>query len=338
MLQISVIIPAYNVSDYIEACLYSVIQQTYKELEIIVIDDGSTDNTLEKINQLAKKHAQMRVYSHANIGISATRNKGVKLATGDYITFVDSDDALDPHMYEKMVASLEDSPADIVTIGVDRLAEDQTYRSSLHRRFMKETIYNTSIYESTRLLYDTTSWNKIYRKSFWEKEGLEFPEGYIYEDIPVVMKAYLATKHVNLIADVGYLWRTRTNGSKSFTQQKNSIKLAKDRLYSMRLVDAYFKEEQVSELLQYKKERKFLKIDLFSMMEWAFLSRKYYKQIQPLIKNYVEHHIHTDAMAEISKIKQKFYRYLLNNNYLLFLFTSYRYTAGKLFKKIKNKL
>lgn len=336
MLQLSVIIPAYNVSEYIEACLYSVIQQTYQALEIIVINDGSTDDTLEKITQIAAEHPQIQVYSHENIGLSATRNKGVALASGEYITFVDSDDVLDPRMYEKMVASLYEAPADIVTIGVDRLAEDQTYTSVLHKRFMKETIYNTSIFESTRLLYDTTSWNKIYRKSFWEKEQLEFPEGYLFEDIPVVMKAYLATKQVNLIAEVGYLWRTRTSGNKSITQQKNSLKMSKDRLHALHLVDSYFAEKNVGETLQYKKELKFLEIDLFSMMEWAFLSKAYYKEIQPLIKAYVESHIHTDAMQGLSKIKQQFYRYLLVDNYPLFVWTSLRYAAKKIFKKIKN--
>lgn len=336
MLQLSVIIPAYNVSEYIEACLYSVIQQTYQALEIIVINDGSTDDTLEKITQVAAEHPQIQVYSHENIGLSATRNKGVALATGEYITFVDSDDVLDARMYEKMVGSLYEAPADIVTIGVDRLAEDQTYTSVLHKRFMKETIYNTSIFESTRLLYDTTSWNKIYRKAFWEREQLEFPEGYLFEDIPVVMKAYLATEQVNLIAEVGYLWRSRTSGNKSITQQKNSLKMTKDRLHALHLVDSYFAEKNVGETLQYKKELKFLKIDLFSMMEWAFLSKAYYKEIQPLIKAYVEAHIHTDAMQGLSKIKQQFYRYLLADNYPLFVWTSWRYAAKKIFKKIKN--
>ena len=110
---VSVIIPAYNIEDYIGRCLDSVISQTYKNLEIIVVDDGSRDHTGEILDNYAKKDRRIKVIHKENGGVSSARNKGIEAAEGDYIGFIDGDDLIEPEMYKTLVDLLEEENADI---------------------------------------------------------------------------------------------------------------------------------------------------------------------------------------------------------------------------------
>ena len=105
-IKISIIIPIYNVEDYLVECLESIINQTYKNLEIICVNDGSTDKSLMVIKEYEKKDKRIKVISHSNKGVSAPKNAGMKIATGDYITFVDPDDLIDLNVYEKCIESI----------------------------------------------------------------------------------------------------------------------------------------------------------------------------------------------------------------------------------------
>ncbi len=108
MSKISVIVPIYNAEAYLNRCLDSIINQTYSDLEIILINDGSTDNSLDICLEYASKDKRIVVYNQTNKGISKTRNKGIELATGDYIGFVDSDDIISPRMYETLYNLMTD--------------------------------------------------------------------------------------------------------------------------------------------------------------------------------------------------------------------------------------
>lgn len=104
-MKISVIVPVYNVEQYLEQCLNSIIEQTYRDLEIIIVNDGSTDGSAKICDEFGRKDIRIRVVHQINGGVSSARNIGITLATGDYITFVDSDDWLEKEMYEKMIAA-----------------------------------------------------------------------------------------------------------------------------------------------------------------------------------------------------------------------------------------
>ena len=114
---VSVIIPAYNIEDYIGRCLDSIISQTYKNLEIIVVDDGSRDYTGEILDNYAKKDRRIKVIHKENGGVSSARNKGIEAAEGDYIGFIDGDDLIEPGMYKTLVDLLEEENADIAHCG-----------------------------------------------------------------------------------------------------------------------------------------------------------------------------------------------------------------------------
>lgn len=122
---VSVIIPAYNIEDYIGRCLDSVISQTYKNLEIIVVDDGSRDHTGEILDNYAKKDRRIKVIHKENGGVSSARNKGIKAAEGDYIGFIDGDDLIEPEMYKTLVDLLEEENADISHCGYQMVFPDR---------------------------------------------------------------------------------------------------------------------------------------------------------------------------------------------------------------------
>ena len=120
---ISVVIPVYNIEKYLERCVYSVREQTYKNLEIILVDDGSTDNSGLICDKLAAEDAGIRVFHKKNGGSSSARNLGISKAQGEYIGFVDSDDYIEPDMYELLYAAIQEYDADIAQIGRDEIDE-----------------------------------------------------------------------------------------------------------------------------------------------------------------------------------------------------------------------
>lgn len=122
---VSVIIPAYNIEDYIGRCLDSIISQTYKNLEIIVVDDGSRDYTGEILDNYAKKDRRIKVIHKENGGVSSARNKGIEAAEGDYIGFIDGDDLIEPEMYKTLVDLLEEENADIAHCGYQMVFPDR---------------------------------------------------------------------------------------------------------------------------------------------------------------------------------------------------------------------
>ena len=122
---VSVIIPAYNIEDYIGRCLDSIISQTYKNLEIIMVDDGSRDHTGEILDNYAKKDRRIKVIHKENGGVSSARNKGIEVAEGDYIGFIDGDDLIEPEMYKILVDLLEEEDADIAHCGYQMVFPDR---------------------------------------------------------------------------------------------------------------------------------------------------------------------------------------------------------------------
>ena len=127
---ISVIVPVYNIEAYLRKCIDSILAQTYTNLEIILVDDGSTDNSGEICNEYAAKDARIRVIHKGNGGLSSARNTGIDIATGKYIGFVDSDDYLAPDMYEKLLGAIVNNHADISVCNVHHVDENEELISS----------------------------------------------------------------------------------------------------------------------------------------------------------------------------------------------------------------
>ena len=172
---ISVIVPVYNVEPYLGKCLDSIVNQTYRDLEILVIDDGYTDRCKVICDEYKNRDERIRVFHTENRGLSAARNIGLNEANGEWIGFVDSDDWIESDMFETLVKKAEKSSSDIVECGVFREYSDRTEKN------MKRT-FDLSGVETIHALIRgeifNTVWNKLWHRKTWE--GIRFPEGRVY--------------------------------------------------------------------------------------------------------------------------------------------------------------
>ena len=182
---VSIIIPVYNVEKYLDKCVASVVNQTYTNLEIILIDDGSPDNCPAICDAWKARDPRINVIHQQNGGLSVARNEGLKLATGEFIGFVDSDDWIEPQMVELLLTALLETEADIA---VCRYQVDLGTSKEVHEKIesTERNVYSSE--DALRKLLAVEGsicnyvWNKLYRKSVISK--IFFPEGKMYEDIP----------------------------------------------------------------------------------------------------------------------------------------------------------
>lgn len=232
--QLSVIMPVYNVEGYLEEAAGSVLGQSFRELELILVDDGSTDASGELCDELAGRDPRVVVVHQANGGLSAARNAGIALARGEYWTCVDSDDLIPPEAYARMMAQITSSGSDVVTGNVLRFRGAETWPSYLQTRSPHDTVLaGVTLRDQPTLINDATAWNKIFRTSFWREQGIEFPVGRLYEDMLPMARAFVAAKSIDVLPDGVYLWRVRLEGG-SITQRNDRLENLTDRLFMMR--------------------------------------------------------------------------------------------------------
>ena len=173
---LSVIIPVYNVEQYLERCVLSVVYQTYRNLEILLIDDGSKDNSGEICDQLARSYNRIRVLHKENGGLSDARNAGLSLAKGEYITFLDSDDYIHPETYSILISQMEENEADITECRTVKVYS--TFPPML--KIEAAQIIRMNREEAMLSSYDwkyftAVVWNKIYKREIVEDPGGTLP-------------------------------------------------------------------------------------------------------------------------------------------------------------------
>lgn len=224
---ISVIVAAYNIADYIERGINSIRSQTYQNLEIIVVDDGSTDTTGDICDRLAMKDARVQVIHKENGGPAQARNVGIARAKGSYIGFVDGDDWIDPDMYEKMLGALKEQEADIAICRYRQVHKTYTEDLSVDRAvvFEEQEALQYYVQETKEYAIQNAAWNKLYKREILT--GIAFPSGKWYEDIMFATMAlaragrcvYLDTAYYNYIIDrEGSIMNTQIN-PRTFTDQ-----------------------------------------------------------------------------------------------------------------------
>ena len=206
---ISIIIPVYNVEKYLNKCLNSVIEQTYKNIEVILIDDGSTDNSGKICDEYAKNDIRIKIIHQQNGGVSTARNNGLEHATGKYITFVDSDDYIEKEMIETMAKKIMKKNADIVICGVtDRDEENNIINQSLNK---KENVFNNieAIKEMLdEKLFNCVCWAKLYKKELFR--NIKFNSKIrIAEDMDVLYRVFYKSNKIIQIPERLYNWTSR---------------------------------------------------------------------------------------------------------------------------------
>ncbi len=232
MPSLSVVVPAYQVVEWLEESLRSVLDQSMRDLEVVVVDDGSTDGTGELADRIAGEDPRVRVIHQPNAGLGAARNAGTAVATGELLTFADSDDLVVPGAYERLVTSLRETGSDLAIGSVERLRGEETFMTPLMRENHREPFRGVRIDDAPLLLADVFAWNKVYRREFWDSHGLRFPERVSYEDQPTLTEALVHARFDSLVEPV-YWWRVREDGT-SISQQRADVADLRDRLETKR--------------------------------------------------------------------------------------------------------
>lgn len=209
MSKVSVIIPVYNSEKYIGKCLDSVLNQTYKDIEIIVINDGSKDNSQKVIDEYKNKYSNIVAIEQKNMGVSKTRNNAIKIAKSEYIMFIDNDDFTDKDYIEVLLKNAEEGKQDIIISGYRR--PTQTGKIIRTMKLKNE--------EWSKVMV-LTPWAKIYRKDYLIKNNIQFLENNIGEDVYFNLQAMFLTDKIKIIDYIGYNWFFNTS-SVSNTIQKD---------------------------------------------------------------------------------------------------------------------
>lgn len=290
--KISVIVPIYMVEKYLNRCIKSIVDQTYKNIEIILVDDGSLDLCPKICDEWAKKDDRIKVIHKENGGLSDARNAGLLVATGDYISFIDSDDWIDQDMYTKMIDLFDAYDADIV-----KCAYEKTSKNINTVIQPKLEVYKLDAIEFQKGLYDGTSksdivvWNKIYKKELFD--NLKFPVGKIHEDQFLIPKITLKCKNI-VCTNQKYYY---------YYQSDNSI------------MRSAFNKNRLDALLSFEETRKiYLENNLLVLVElldasYSFLLIKYYNLSFTYLNN----------RSISKKIKKHFnsrIKIYMNNHYL----------------------
>ena len=267
---LSVVVPVYQVEAYLAACLDSLLAVRYPHLEIIVVDDGSTDGSAAIAESYRAHDDRIRVVRQENAGLGAARNTGVREASGDLVTFVDSDDTVPPNGYGKMVRILGETGSDFAVGSLRRQVRGRYVERHWLRKLHAEQRLAITIDQAPDMLGNIWAVTKVFRRDFLERIGLEFPVGVRYEDQVPITRAYLQARSFDVLTDSVYLWRTRVEGT-SITQQKHQAEDLRDRLAAKQQVAALL-DEGASERVVSQWYTKVFRLDLMPYYRAALIA------------------------------------------------------------------
>ena len=254
--KISIIVPIFNVGGYLRKCVKSILNQTYKNIELILVNDGSTDDTNNICLEFKKNDKRVKYISTTNKGVSHARNEGLLIATGEYITFVDADDYIEPNMYEEIIKDMEENEADIGICGFDNgedMQEKNIEKEVLNKEDAIKGLFNDDSYRGFL-------WNKVYKKEF------------LYDET----KMKLFDERLKIMEDLVYNYEVFKSVNKVIYDyrkfyhyiQRNSsvlnIKFSKARLTALTALDILIKKLQ-DEVIKNKLKIHYLKSASYSL-------------------------------------------------------------------------
>ncbi len=203
---VSIIVPVYNVEDYLAFCLDSLLMQTYENIEVIAVDDGSTDSSLAILNAYAATDQRLRVISQANSGPSAARNLGLTICHGEYITFMDSDDWAELTLIEKLVNALETDQCDIAICGHWIAGSHFKFKVRNRKSCVLDQKQAVKMILQDKVIKNY-AWGKMIRRNLLP--ALRFPLDQIYEDVRSIYKVFLQASRFSLLNEPLYYYRMR---------------------------------------------------------------------------------------------------------------------------------
>ena len=247
--KVSIIVPIYNTEKYIKECLESIIKQTYRNIEIIIINDGSTDNSEDIIEQYKDKDSRINIIKQKNLGVSYSRNIGINAATGDYIMFVDSDDIIIENYIEQMMDILKKDKLDIIKSSYKKFNNNTSIYTNVS--FFKENYKIINKNEINKLFIKTTNFNsscmQIINKKIIDNNNVRFDINIGFaEDFLFTYKIFLLSNKIGYINNNGYLCRENNESSSRTGQINKQIKNCTDTIKAYNILYNKQNNQEVS--------------------------------------------------------------------------------------------
>lgn len=223
--KISVLIPVYNAQKYIKSCVDMLSKQTFSDIEIICLNDGSTDNSVEILQQLATQEKRLKIVTQENGGVAVARNRLIQEAQGKYIAFVDADDKVLPEYLEKLYVAAEKEQADISKCFFQEIDENDVCSAAncSSRFYMRPD--DTWQARFSAGYYDSVVWGKLFRRTFLIENKLQFRPGHVAEDLPFVVQSFMAANAIVYVPEPLYLYRKGVSGAITANSQKMAVDL-----------------------------------------------------------------------------------------------------------------
>ena len=268
MYKISVIVPVYNVEKFLAQCLESLVLQTYKNLEIIIVDDGSSDNSYKIYKKYAKSDSRIQIIKQKNAGVSAARNTGLASATGEYVHFIDSDDYIDIDYYEKMLKASRSMSPDIIAGGVVS-QNAPLYNIVYDSKCVLKT--STEKFLITNALNNCTVWRYLFKRDFLIKNKLTFVTGRIFEDMLFTPNAILLANYIVTVPDAKYYYVFNEG---SLLNKKYTANHEAQYAYAEQRLNQFISDNNLSHI---KKRLEHLEITTYKFLMFKIFRRVFYK-------------------------------------------------------------
>lgn len=292
-IKVSVIVPVYNVEKFIDKCLNSLVKQSLKEIEIIVVNDGSPDNSQKIIDKYVKKYPEkVQSFIKENGGQGSARNIGIVKAKGEYISFVDSDDFVEKDMYKKLYNKAKENNYDIVVCGNYNVSED--YQNKNIDAFINN--YNTDL--ENIFFGKMAVWNKIYKRDILIKNKLEFKEKVWYEDLAFTLKAIMNSNTFAFIDEPLYDYLIREGSTMNNSNVQRNLEI----------LDAF------NDILSYIQHNK--KEEYFSKIEFLAIDHIYISAIVRVLKAEADDKVKRETINKLIDYMNKKFPNYKNNKYI----------------------
>ena len=291
--KLSIIVPVYGVEKYIDKCLNSLVKQSLKEIEIIVVNDGTKDNSQKIIDKYVKEYPdKIKSYIKENGGQGSARNYGLKKATGEYIGYVDSDDFVEKDMYKKLYNKAKKNNYDIVVCGNYNVSED--YQNKNIDAFINN--YNTDL--ENIFFGKMAVWNKIYKRDILIKNKLEFKEKVWYEDLAFTLKAIMNSNTFAFIDEPLYDYLIREGSTMNNSNVQRNLEI----------LDAF------NDILSYIQHNK--KEEYFSKIEFLAIDHIYISAIVRVLKAEADDKVKRETINKLIDYMNKKFPNYKNNKYI----------------------
>ena len=311
-MKVSVIVPVYNVEEYIGRCLESLVNQTLKEIEIIVVNDGSPDNSEQIINKYLKKYHNIKYLKKPNGGLSDARNFGIKHATGEYIGFVDSDDYVTLDMYEKMYNKAKEKDFDLVVCDLNYVYTDHSMKVDCGIRC--DTTDISKVYINNY----PAAWNKIFKRKLFDN-NIEFKKGVWFEDVEFIYRMLAYVKSIGVVHEAFNQYVQRDESIMHTVSPK-----IYDYVDNMNTIINFYKERKIYD--KYQKE-----------LEYVYVRYLYATFIKSCLGFDYKNYLNACDIA-IKNVKENFPHYRKNKYFYRSLKGIYLLLFSKLNAKILYRL